>query len=376
MSETETLSCQRLDREQIPAIAKEWADLAERALTPNVFMRPEFMLPSLAHIDHDASISALAVFEGKRLMGLLLLRQGTLKSAHPLSLPIAVVHRFAPLSTPLMAAERAVETWSAMLDHLREQGRPALLMTFLEDSAVSAALDMALTARGLKRATIASHERAALLPDAGGLTSGLSRKSNKNLSRLTRRLDTAKPLTVTLSRSPEQISAALSRFFALEAAGWKGRAGTALVQSTEDRAFFAAMAHELAQSGSAMVIELQAGESLAASALVLRHGTRAYFHKTTYNEDLAPFSPGVMLAQRLITVLAEEGIVDSADALASANHPMIDRIWRGRLQITHTLVPTGASRVGFSSRLFQERGRERAISLLKTLRDRIKGEPH
>jgi CelD/BcsL family acetyltransferase involved in cellulose biosynthesis len=371
-----TLLCKRLNRDQLPDIAPEWADLAERALTRNVFMRPEFVLPSLAQIDLDISIQALAVFEGKRLMGLLLLRRGALMRAHPLPLPIAIVHRFAPLSTPLIAAERPVETWSVILDHLRKEGHSALLLTFLEESAVSEALDTALSQRGLKRSIVVQHERAALLPDAGGLASGLSRKSSKNLARLTRRLETTMPLAITISRTGTEASAALARYFALEAAGWKGRAGTALAQSSEDRAFFEALIHELAESGSAMVVELHAGEMLAASALVLRHGDRAYFHKTTYNEDLAQFSPGVMLAQRLTSALADEGIVESADSVSSANHPMINRIWRGRLLITHALVPTGASRIGFYLRLFQERERERAIFLLKTLRDRIKGEPH
>ena len=62
---------------------------------------------------------------------------------------------------------------------------------------------------------------------AGYLDHAIPHKKRKELRRLRKRLADAGTLTSTTTADPSALTAALLDFLALEASGWKGRAGTA-----------------------------------------------------------------------------------------------------------------------------------------------------
>ena len=59
----------------------------------------------------------------------------------------------------------------------------------------------------------------------------IGKKRHKEFKRLRRRLAEAGPVAFEIARSPGTVTAALQDFLALEAKGWKGAAGTALIQN-------------------------------------------------------------------------------------------------------------------------------------------------
>jgi hypothetical protein len=73
-------------------------------------------------------------------------------------------------------------------------------------------------------------------------------------------------------------------------------------------------------------------------------GRRAFYIKTTYDEDLARFSPGLLLTLDLTAYLLDDPGIDDADSIAVADHPMIDRIWTERFPVASVLIATGPGR--------------------------------
>jgi hypothetical protein len=66
----------------------------------------------------------------------------------------------------------------------------------------------------------------------------------------------------------------------------------------------------------------------------------AFSFKTTYDERLARFSPGVLLQRENLALLARDDIA-WCDSCAAADHPMIERIWREKRAIVRVSIAIG-----------------------------------
>jgi hypothetical protein len=80
-----------------------------------------------------------------------------------------------------------------------------------------------------------------------------------------------------------------------------------------------------------------------ASGVELRAGRRAFFWKIAYDEAFAAFSPGVLLTRALSNRLRQQSEVGLIDSCAAPDHPMIDRVWPGRLEFADFALPLGLS---------------------------------
>jgi CelD/BcsL family acetyltransferase involved in cellulose biosynthesis len=187
-----------------------------------------------------------------------------------------------------------------------------------------------------------SHQRAGLdaTRDADTLLrDAMSAKKLKELRRQRHRLADHGAVAFEVARSRDEVAAAMEVFLALEASGWKGQRGTALLQDTGDAAFIRRATVALAETGQCEVIILRAGRAPVAAGIVLRHQDRAFFFKIGVDERFAKFSPGVQLTLELTRHLCDDPAIASADSTASPDHPMINPIWRGRFAIGDVLIP-------------------------------------
>ena len=66
----------------------------------------------------------------------------------------------------------------------------------------------------------------------------------------------------------------------------------------------------------------------------------AFAFKIAYDEEFARFSPGVLLQRENLALLDQPGIA-WCDSCASADHPMIDHIWRERRAIGSLSIAIG-----------------------------------
>jgi CelD/BcsL family acetyltransferase involved in cellulose biosynthesis len=324
----------------------QWRDLSERALEPNGYYLPGWELAVNAFAPGRTDASALTAWSGERLIGLMPLV--SMWRAYKIPLPALVsAHPYGTLCTPPLDRAMALEAAAQLLQQARDAGAHALILRDVSlDGAVMNSFADVLRRDGIKPSVLQSNLRACLdaTRDADELLhNALGSKKLKELRRQRHRLAEHGAVQFEVARTSDEVAAAIKTFLALEASGWKGARGTALVQNDGDANFIRHATAALAATGQCEIVTLRAGTTPLAAGIVLRHQDRAFFFKIGVDERFAKFSPGVQLTLDLTRHLCADPAIASADSTASPDHPMINPIWRGRFVIGDVLIPLRAS---------------------------------
>ncbi len=172
------------------------------------------------------------------------------------------------------------------------------------------------------------------------LRDALGAKKLKELRRQRHRLAEHGAVRFDVARTPAEVAAAIETFLTLEASGWKGQRGTALMQDEGDAGFIR-RASAGARRNRPMRDRDAARRRYAgrrrASCCGIR--TARFTSSSASTSAFAKFSPGVQLTLDLTRHLCADPAIATADSTASPDHPMINPIWRGRLAIGDVLIP-------------------------------------
>lgn len=366
---------ERIGADRLAEIAEDWKDLSARSVEPNALHAAAFATAAITRLADAEGFEAAALWrpgpQGDTLIGLVPVRQEGVRQGRPLGATRVLSHNFGPLGTPVLDARHGLLACEAFLDWARRRLQARfLLVPFLTQTGPAAAmLRNAMVRGGLRHAVLNPFRRGLAVKGAGRYTDEtLTKKKRHDMMRLARRLGEKGALTQETATSPDEVAVALDAFLELEAAGWKGRGGTAAVQRADRRAFFEAGVNGMAADGHARVQLMKLdGRTIAAGVLVLDR-PRAYFLKIAYDEAYAAYSPGVQLALRVIDEVLEDPAVTSIDSLADPDHPMIDHIMRERLEIADWLVdltPGGSPAMALA--VASEKGLRKARILVRTL---------
>jgi CelD/BcsL family acetyltransferase involved in cellulose biosynthesis len=360
---------------RLEPITPQWRELAARALEPNVFYEPAFALAAAPVFGADAG--AILIWSGgktRRLLGFFPARIE--RRRYGINLPVLTgwTHPYAPLGLPLVEREAAEPVIGKFLSHLaREPTLPGLvLLPYLPDDGLFAGALDAIVRRAQMPATVfGRHQRAQLAPSGERshyLESAMSRHQRKELRRQWRRLAETGAIAIIIATEPSAIDRALEDFFHLEAQGWKGKAGTAAAADEKVQRFMRNALFKLAAERKVSINRLLVDGRAIAATIALRSGRSAWFWKVAYDENFARFSPGVMLSVELTADLLDDPDVLRADSCATADHPMIDHLWRERLSLSNRLIAArgGPAAFAVASRLEGLRGA--ALERAKRLR--------
>ena len=330
--------------------AGQWRMLAERAVEPNGYYLTDWELAVNASARGRTGVSALSAWSdgasapdgAARLIGLLPVI--SLWRACKIPLPALVsASPYGTLCTPLLDRNIAGEAARRLMAQARRAGAHALILRDVSpNGAAMRAFTEALRQDGMRPRLLQSHFRACLdaRRDADELLhDALGGKKLKELRRQRNRLAEHGAVRFDVARTPETIAAGIETFLALEASGWKAKRGTALRQDAGDAGFIRRATKGLAETGQCEIVTLYAGETPVAAAIVLRHQDRAFYFKLGIDERFSKFSPGVQLTLDLTRHLCADAVLATANSTASADHPMINPIWRGRLRIGDVLIP-------------------------------------
>jgi CelD/BcsL family acetyltransferase involved in cellulose biosynthesis len=365
---------------RLEPISAQWRELAARALEPNVFYEPAFALAAAPVFGAEAGAVLVWSSGGKsrRLLGFFPARIERRRYGFYLPVLVGWTHPYAPLGLPLVEREAAEPIIGAFLSHLAEDSTlPNLvLLPFLpEDGPFAATLDGILRRADMPSAAFGRHRRALLAPvseRAHYLDGAMSARQRKELRRQWRRLADTGAIAITIATEPAAVDRALEDFFSLEALGWKGRAGTAAADDEKVQGFVRTALFKLAADRKASINRLLVDGRAVAATVALRSGHSAWFWKIAYNEDFARFSPGVMLSVELTGELLDDTTMLCADSCATANHPMIDHLWRERLSLADRLIGVGGH-TAFAAAYRLEGLRTAAITGAKRLRGLLRG---
>ena len=138
------------------------------------------------------------------------------------------------------------------------------------------------------------------------------------LKRRRRKLEREHEVSLRLDDGGEDLEGALAGGFAIEASGWKARAGKAIVSRPHTRAFYAAIARGYRARGELVLGTLSVDGRATAWHLTLRRGPRLYMLKTGYLEEAAKLAPGLLVHLMTIEHCFADASIDAYELLGTA----------------------------------------------------------
>ncbi len=265
--------------------AGEWDELADRAQAPP-FLRPGWVGAWLRAFG-DGELETIEVRRGAELAAILpmLRRRGRLCSPTNWHTPV-----FGPLGIDRQARDevvtRAFEQSSAVVDLNLLDGEDELEA-------------IARVAREAGRATVArSVARSPYIPleaDFAEYEQSLSRNRRKALRRTRRRLEGEGEVRFEVHDGRTGLDDLIAEVFAVEAAGWKGRNGTAISSRPHTTRFYTEVARWAAVRGWLRLALLRLDGRPIACDFAIAQGGVWYTLKAGYDEEFRSFGPGALL---------------------------------------------------------------------------------
>ena len=362
----------------VAALAGEpeaWDRLTAGAAAPHPFYARHTIEAHRAHGLCDPRLSAVIVREGEAWGALLpftlrpdIAGLGT-AIAQPFHSP------YVTASAPLVAEGAG---FAPRLDALvaglalASGGRPWRWPLLASETGSGAGLLAAMARAGWQVGTVARFERPVLdrRADHDAFLAGHPHKGRlKDLRRRRRRLEEAGTLRVERASGGAALERALEDFLALEAAGWKGEAGTALRSRPQTERFARALFRPDGGPVSVQADLLRLDGRTIAASLALVCGGTATLLKTAYDEASRAYAPGLVLEDAIVRALHGEGFaarLDSATLPGSA----LESLYPERETIAEIVaVPPGSGLISLERRLrlarFEHRARAEAKRLLR-----------
>lgn len=375
---SEAVGVRRLSAAGYGAMAAAFADLCRRAEAPNLHMAPAAIAAALpGRVKHANDIVILcAEGSGGELLGVWAFRRmRNLHSGFAAALQAPLVPLYEVSSAPVLDRDRAGPAALALLRFIAgASDLPKVLRLPLlpVEGVVFAALEAACAGTGSTLRRFENWERPMAIPAAGDDAQGYLRRAlgqgYKKRLQQHRLLERAGTLGLARHRSAEA-AAALERFLALEAAGWKGRNGTALAKLPADAAYFREMIARFAEADMARIDLLLLDDVPIAAGVLIDFAGQAHFLKIAYDEQLARLSPGRGLAIEMLRADFAAGPgsglpfrLDSGagDRVDAATYP-----WGERQAMAHAIVEIGAAgsklpRLAARGRMLLRQWRDRA----------------
>jgi CelD/BcsL family acetyltransferase involved in cellulose biosynthesis len=343
-----------------------WRELAGRAIEPNPFFEPDFVLAGARYLEPDIG---LLVVTGRSEDWLACLPVSSITRWK--RLPVAALaswrHLYGFLGTPLVAAtdpEAALaELVAGALDSAPRQ-RILVLDWIGRDGPLAPALAGVVADRPGRPLRFEQFERALLerRPADDYLDETLRPHHRREMRRLARRLseELDAPLEV---RDMTDDPSAVERFLEIEESGWKGRKGTAFAQQPGHSEFFRALCDAFRANGRLQMLALAAGDRIAALKCNLLAGDEAFSFKIAFDESLSRFSPGVQLEVAMVSEFHDRMPHARMDSCAASDNEMINRLWPDRRPLVSYAIPTSGA-TGWAS----ARGVEAAFQVHNRLR--------
>jgi CelD/BcsL family acetyltransferase involved in cellulose biosynthesis len=282
------------DEQRLRALAKPW-----RSISVDPFTSPDWLLPWWEAFSDGRRLLTCAAWRGDDLVALLPMaeqrgRLESLSNAHTPYFDIATTDdraREAVLGALVglrhdcvvfdqLPRDRPTAGW--LLSHRR--GRIAVTRA----RQVSPIVD---TSVGLEAFRAASRPR-----------------WGAPLDRFRRKMIRDHTASFELLTQPNDVDGPLDRGFAVEASGWKGKAGTAILSDSRTEWFYRTVAHAFADQGQLALSWLCFGEEMVAFDLDLLVDGRLYLLKTGFDERYRRLAPGLVLRLAVIERCIEMGL--------------------------------------------------------------------
>ncbi len=354
----------------IEQIAPAWRTLCDEGPCADPFFRPEWVAAYLRYIEPQANVVLVTAWRDGQLRAVLpLIEERTRFFGVPLRRWRAPTDPRSPDRSDLVHGRGDREATVAAIWH-RLQAAPGwdlIDVADVPDDGAFRDLLRAAAASGYPTAERLSRQTPyvplAGFPTLDAALAHTNAKFRANVRRRRRNLEKVAP--VRLARYDTADPDLLARFFAMEAAGWKGQEGTAIACHPERQAYYAALAHEASRYGYFTLYALMCGDEPVAMHFGLTHNGRYSVPKLAYDERWHTFAPGHLLVDAILHDCFTRGLQEF-DFLGSAMPWKMEWAPATRpFYHCYLFAPTPAGRAGHSVR-FQ------LLPAGRRLRDRLR----
>ncbi|MGE3691242.1 MAG: GNAT family N-acetyltransferase [Novosphingobium sp.] len=342
-----------------PAMLEQWNALARAAVEPNPFLESWYLLPALRAHDPAKLVQILELDDNGALSGMIPIVRSKRYYGKAIPHLASWTHPNCFLGAPLVARGNELQFWRALFAWAdREAGHGLFLhLTGIPlGGRLNESLQQVLSEQKRRHGLVHLEERALLqsreTPEAY-FSASLSSKKRKELRRQLARLSEQGELRFERDHSAEGLHTWIEQFLELEASGWKGAEGSALLSRPETEQLFRSSLMGAVGHGRLERLTLTLDGKPIAMLANFMAPPGMFSFKTAYDESYSRYSPGVLLQCENLLVLDRDDI-DWSDSCASKGHPMIDHIWRERRQIgRYNIAIRGMLRRGLFSRLLK-----------------------
>lgn len=370
--------------------------LAANAVERNLFFEPAMIEPALRHLAQEGVELCVATDPENAIprAAMPVVRARGRYGPVPTPSPLMVWHHpYSMVGTPLVSPEEPEKALGALFAKAarRQDGPPVLLMQkVLADGPVWPLIQKVVEDSGRRLHILESTPRAGLRLDAEAaktatLRSILGGKSTQSVKASRRKLGAHGELSHTTATSPEDVRAALAVFLALEAGGWKGRSGTALISSGHD-GFARQIGSNLAHEGRTRIdLTMLHEEGKKPRPIAGTFSIKAGTHdapiwmpwKIAFDEAFVRAGPGALTLADLTDRLLQEAKTATQplmiDSLADPESLLARRLWRDQWTLVDVVIdlkPGGSG--AFAPILLAEKARKSAFVAGKAARAAIK----
>jgi hypothetical protein len=144
------------------------------------------------------------------------------------------------------------------------------------------------------------------------------RQMRSNIRRYRRKLEGRGNVAVEIRRGPSAGEEFLDEFLELEASGWKGRSGTAILQNANSHAYHKTLVRNFAARGALEWYAIRVDGRLVAARLGIRCGKALMLPKVAFDEDYADCRPGTLLTAEVIKDAFARPEIEEINHMSSA----------------------------------------------------------
>jgi CelD/BcsL family acetyltransferase involved in cellulose biosynthesis len=308
------LHCQAIrDYDALVALEQEWDELFERACIEHPFLRHGWISAWWRSFGGGKQLYVIAVRAGETLVALAPLMRSR---AFMYGVPLWRMESIANVHTPrfdFVIAKDSEEAYRAILDHLHHDAPRwdvLMLPELAETSRTVPLLGHLATSSHLRTGmwVAGASPRIGIPRSFDAFWARLSAKHRRTLRNRLQRVAQLGDFALEVVGDDEHLECALRDGMRLEAAGWKGEAGTAIALHEDLRRFYAQVAESAARAGSLRLLFLKIGERRVAFGYCVRQGRALYLLKSGYDPEYAACSPFKVLLLLAIEAAAREGI--------------------------------------------------------------------
>lgn len=286
----------------LAGLAKDWDRLADRQQQP--LLRHDWFVSAAEAFHGQDTLQVLAVERDGRVAAiapLVEVRRGGFKwleliGAGHLHEPCGLLH----------SDDLALEE---LLRAIARLGRPLHLQRLPVGSSAGTSFGQLPRSAGLRVRRRGSG--AVYVPISGGWDDyyqGLSSKRRYDLRRARRRFGDARLETQLFCPAPEELDAAFATACQVEAASWKGRQGSSLLDNPRASRFFSQYLRRSAEAGTLRMAFLLVDGEPCAMQIAVEAYRRLWVLKIGYDERWARCSPGVLLTEATLQDAFERGL--------------------------------------------------------------------